>query len=160
MTKTREVINDALEEIIVQAEESAIEQAEGNAAIRALNDMMLDWDQNGIVLGYTVVADMNDEITVAPGAIRGIKTNLAVELAARYEVQANPSLVMRAKQGKMTCVDIAVDQAAMVFPETLPRGSGNDYPGWSDSTFYPGADDTILTESGGSIALEDDTEEA
>lgn len=160
MVKVREVVNDALEEIIVQPEEAMIEQAEGNAAIRALNDMMLDWDQNGITLGFTEVDDMSDEITVAPGAIRGIKSNLAIELAGRYDVQISPGLALRAKQGKMTCVDIAVDQAAMVFPETLPRGSGNDYPGWSDSTFYPDQSDTVLTESGGSIALEEDTEES
>ncbi len=160
MVKVREIVNDALEEIIVQPEEAMIEQAEGNAAIRALNDMMLDWDQNGITLGFTEVDDMSDEITVAPGAIRGIKSNLAIELAGRYDVQISPGLATRAKQGKMTCVDIAVDQAAMVFPETLPRGSGNDYPGWSDSTFYPDQSDTVLTESGGSIALEEDTEES
>lgn len=160
MVKVREVVNDALEEIIVQPEEAMIEQAEGNAAIRALNDMMLDWDQNGITLGFTEVDDMSDEITVAPGAIRGIKSNLAIELAGRYDVQISPGLALRAKQGKMTCVDIAVDQAAMVFPETLPRGSGNDYPGWSDSTFYPDQSDTVLTESGGSVAIEEDTEES
>lgn len=159
MAKVREVVNDALEEIIVQAEEAAIEQSEGNAGIRALNDLMLDWDQNGITLGFTVVDDMGDEVTVAPGALRGIKTNLAIELAARYDVQVSPSLFQRARQGKKTCIEIAVQQAGMVFPETLPRGSGNDYPGWSDSTFYPNQADTILTESGGSIALENDTEE-
>jgi len=160
MAKTREIINDALEEIIVQAEEAQIEQAEGNAAIRALNDLMLDWDANGITLGYTVVADMGDEVTVAPGALRGIKTNLALELAARYNAQVTPDLARRARDGKITCIDLTLDQAGQVFSGNLPRGSGNDYPSWSDRTFYPDPDNTILTETGGSIGLENDTEEA
>lgn len=159
MATVNEVVVDALEDLVVQADEAPIEQSEARAAIRALNDMMLDWDAQGIALGYTVVNDMGDLMTVADGAIRGIKANLAIELAPKYNVVPTPAMVKKATDGYTTCVDLAVETAESEYPANLPRGSGNDYPGYSDRTFYPDLQNTILTETGGSVALEDETEE-
>jgi len=158
--KAHEVIIDALENLVVQAEEAPVPQSEAKAAIRALNDMMFAWDTQGITLGYTVVSNTGDPITVAPGAIEGIKYNLALRLAPKYDVVPSPALVTMAKLGYSTCVDIAVEIADVELPDTLPQGSGNDYPDYGDSTFFPDQTDTILTESGGSVGLEDDTEES
>lgn len=158
MVKAREVIVDALEDLVVQADEAPIEQSEANAALRLLNDMMMDWDVVGITLGYTYLVDLADELTVPLGAIRGIKANLALELAPKYNVPLSAELIRKAKEGYMTCVDLAVDMADTEYPGTLPRGSGNTAPDWFDNTFYTDQQETILTESGGSIALEDDTE--
>ena len=62
--KTNEVVTDAMEDIVVQADEAPIEQSEGRTAMRALNDMMLAWDALGIALGFTQVSDLGDDITV------------------------------------------------------------------------------------------------
>lgn len=156
--KTREVITDALEMLIVQAEEAKIEQAEGNAAIRTLNDMMAQWEAQSIYLGYTIVSDMSDEITVPLGAILGIKCNLALYLAPKYNVEASALLIKNATESFDVVVDIATEMRPSEYPSTLPQGSGNDDLGYRNDTFYPAQQDTILTETGGSIALEDDTD--
>ena len=156
--KANEVVIDALESIVVQADEAPVEQSEGRAAIRALNDMMLDWDARGVTLGYTIISDLGDYMTVPLGAIRGIKANLTLELAPKYEVPITPAMLKKAKEGYMACVDLAVDMSNSEYPYTLPRGSGNTYPDVTDNKFYPEQEDTILTETGGSIALEEDTE--
>lgn len=158
--KANEIVIDALEDLVVQADEAPIEPSEARAAIRVLNDMMFMWDTEGIILGYTEVSDLGDFITVARGAIFGIKKNLAIALAPKYDVEPSARLAMEADKGYKACVNIAVEIAATQYPSTLPRGSGNDYPSITDQTFYPEPDETILTESGGSIALEQDTEEA
>lgn len=159
--KVNEVVVDALEYIITQAEEAPIEATEGRAAMRALNDMMTMWAAKGVELGFTVVSDLGDPVTVAPGAMMGIKTNLALALAPKYlESVVSQDLKDLAKAGYQACVDLAVDMGASEYPSTLPQGSGNDYPSYATETFYPDQEDTILTETGGSIALEDDTEEA
>lgn len=160
MTKTNEVVIDALETLIVQADEQSIEQSEAAAAIRTLNDMMLMWETLGIALGYTAVDSMNDPITVSPGAILGIKANLALQLAPKYNVAPTALMIKNAAEGYAAIVDIATEIGATQYPSTLPRGSGNSYPGYLDQTFYPDLESTILTETGGSVALEDDTEEA
>lgn len=151
-----DIVRDALEHIIVQAEESSIRPDEARAAIRSLNDMMLDWDSKGVTLGYTVISTLGDEITVPLGAVRGIKSNLALELAPRYNVPLSAELIRLARDGYKTCVDLAVDLADTEYPPTLPIGSGNT--GFFDQTFYPDQQSTILTESGGSVALEEETE--
>ena len=159
-TKTSEVVIDALENIVVQADEAPIEQSEARSVIRALNDMMATWAAKGIELGFTNVSDMADPITVAPGAILGIKLKLALVIAPKYEVNPSPSLIAAAKEAFDACIDLAVNMSESEYPSTLPRGSGNTYPTVMDDAFYQDREDTILTETGGSIALEDDTEEA
>lgn len=159
-TKASEVITDALEDLVEEQEEADVPQAEGRAGIRALNDMMFDWAVNGIDLGYTEIDDLGGVLTVPPGAIRGIKANLAMDLATKYEITPTPGLIKKAKEGYRTCVLLASERASMEYPSTLPQGSGNTYPSYADNTFYPDLEDTILTETGGSIALEADTEES
>lgn len=159
VVKAGEIVTDAMEEIVVQADEAPIEQSEGRAAIRALNDMMLSYAAKGVNLGYTEVVSLADEITVPLGAIRWIKLQLAIELAPKYDVQINQLLLVKAKDAYQAVLNLTMDSLQSEYPSTLPRGSGNDYPDYSTSVFYPDQEGTILTETGGSIALEEDTEE-
>lgn len=156
--KTREVVNDALETLVVQAEEQEIPQSEGNAAIRTLNDMMAQWSARGIDIGYTEVENMADVLTVPPGTILGIKHNLAINLAPKYNRPITPAMLKNANDGYRAIVSLAVDMGSSAFPSTLPQGSGNTGDVHTDNTFYPDEQETILTETGGSIALEDETE--
>jgi len=159
-TKVNEVVIDALEDLVVQADEAPIEPSEAAAAIRVLNDMMFMWAARGIDLGFTEVNDMGDVMTVPAGAIFGIKAALAISLAGKYEVPIPESVLQKAKAGWEAILNLSVEIAAVEYPSTLPKGSGNDYPSYSSSHFYSEPDSTILTETGGSVALEDDTEEA
>lgn len=158
--KVNEIVVDALESIVVQADEAPIEASEGRAAMRVLNDMMFAWDARGISLGYTEVSDLGDPVTVARGAIQGIKAWLAINLAHKYEVPVSADLVKVAKDGWEAILALAVDTAEMEYPDILPQGSGNTFPSFADNTFYADSQADILTETGGSIALEDDTEES
>lgn len=153
--KTKEVVIDALENLIVQADEQELPQSEAAAAIRALNDMMLSWEAIGISLGYTVVSSMADLVTVSLGAIAGIKANLSLWLAPKYNVEPTALMIKNAADGYRAIVDLACNMSPMVYPPTLPQGSGNSE---GDSTFYPDQSDTVLTESGGSVGLEESTE--
>lgn len=157
--KVFEVVTDALESLIVQTEEAKLEQSEAAAAIRALNDMLFQWESLGISLGYTEVDDMGDVITVPRGAIAGIKANLALALAPKYNVAPDHLLLKAALSGYQAIIDLSTEIGASAYPGNLPMGSGNSYPGYTDNTFYGDQQDTILTETGGSIALEEDTEE-
>jgi len=156
MAKVNEIVVDALENLVTQADETPIEASEGRAAIRTLNDMMAMWAAQGVNLGYTNVADLGDTVTVAPGAILGIKANLAIHLAPKYGLPISPELRLSADIGWKAILDLAVDTGESAYPETLPQGSGND----PTVPFFTGEQDTILDETGGAIAVEADTEEA
>lgn len=158
--KAGEIITDALEEIVVQADEAPIEPSEGRAAMRILNDMMFDQAARGVNLGYTAVYSTGDEITVPLGAIRWMKVALAIELAPKYDAAVTNTMAMKAREAYKAVLNLAIDNADSEYPPTLPQGSGNDYPDYASSTFYADQESTILTETGGSIALEEDTEES
>ena len=158
MTKVNEIIVDVLEDLLVQEDEAPIEQSEGLAVIRRLNDMMSMWAAKGVNLGYTLVTKSSDDMTVAAGAIFGIKANLVILLAPKYDVPITMNMTNNAKVGYEAILDLAIHIVPSEYPDRLPRGSGNDYPGYEDATFYPDSETEILDETGGSIALEEDTE--
>ena len=160
MAKVNEVVVDALEDLVVQADEAPIEPSESRAAIRILNDMMTMWAALGVNLGYTVVSDLGDDVTVPDGALMGIKAHLAINLADKYEVDISPRLQAKADMGWDAILNLAIDTGESAYPGTLPQGSGNNYPDYRSNTFYEDDQATILEETGGRIALEDDTEAA
>ena len=158
--KAGEIVTDALEEIIVQADEAPIEPADGRAGIRMLNDMMYSFAAKGVNLGYTAVSSLGDVITVPLGAVRWMKLQLAIELAPKYDAKITPAMLLKVKDAYKAVLNLSIGKMQMSYPHNLPIGSGNDYPCHSTTPFYPEPDDTILTETGRSIALEDDTEES
>lgn len=154
METAKTVINDALQELIVQASEQPIEAVEFYTAVRYLNRMMGEFAADGIPLGYTDVSSPSDPITVASGAINGMVYNLAMNLATQYDIIVTPELAMKAANAKNVMVKIANQISPSSYPDTLPIGSGNEGDTFGDQKFYSSLDDTVNTELGGVIGLE------
>jgi len=157
MATAKEVITDALEDIGVVSAEEPLESDDGQVTKRGLNDMMTMWAAQGINLGFTIVSDLGDDITVADGALAGVKANLAIFIAPKFKADVTPSLVLKAKNGMDAILNLVVTPIGMEYPDILPKGSGNTYPGVYSDTFYTERNAEIVTETGGAIALEEDT---
>jgi len=68
-------------------------------------------------------------------------------------VPVGQGLAISARDGLNAMRNLSVFIQPTQFPCTLPIGSGNEY---DDSyRFYPCVEDELLTETGGSILLED-----
>jgi hypothetical protein len=157
------LIVSALQEILVQASEAPIEADEAQDAIRYLNRMMAKLAVQGINLGYTVISNLGDAITVADGAIDGMVANLALALKPQFGAPGSPVdplLVERARDGIATMRMLSIDSIGPgLFPSTLPIGSGNeDNQSFGVDHFYNESDDPLLNEQGGFISVETDTE--
>lgn len=162
MANAVEIIVDALDDILVGADESTLEAAETRSALRALNRIMSRLAASGLELGYTEVSKLSDPITVAAGALDGITTLLALRLWPKYIKDAQPSAVLidQALAGLKAIRNIAVSFPQVGFPDTLPIGSGNYAQGSANyNGFFPPDDRSILAEFGGSIGVEDATGE-
>ncbi len=160
MTETADdVIKDTLIEITRLGAETPIEAADAQSAVRYMNRMMAAFDADGIDLGYTEVTSLGDDITVPLGAIEGIVANLAVRLWTQFQDGATPpqELVLKARAGVATMLNIAFSMGQAEYPSTLPIGSGNEGNAYAANHFYPDLQDSILAETTGSIGLEDDT---
>ena len=159
MATVGEVIVDALQNLIIQASESDINPDEAQTAIRFMNDYMASIAAYpGINLGYTVVSNLGDIVTIPAGAIRGLKANLSVALAPQYSVPLTQELLIASAAGQKAMLAISFKIRRTQFGSTLPRGSGNDTrTNGRRSPFYPGIADNINTEDNRNIDLETNT---
>ena len=88
-----EVVRDALQMINVIADIDTPSAEQGQHGLRVLNDMMAHWVEDGLDVEYVPSEDLTADIDVDVMALRAIKANLAIELAAQYPgVQVTPQI--------------------------------------------------------------------
>lgn len=155
MATAAQVIKYALQEIIVQASESPLEPDEYQDCIFALNSMMLEYNANGISLGFTEVTNLGDTLTVPAGAISGIVSNLALRVAPQFQGVVSQELMTKARDGYKVMCKLGVTIQPTQFGSLVPRGSGN----YNDQTsnYYPATDDEIEAEVNNNIQVESST---
>lgn len=156
MATVEQIAKASLQRIIVQGSESPLNPDDYQDFIFALNNYMTDLDAQGVALGYTVVNDLSDQVTIPVGALRGVIANMAIEVAPDYGGFVSPELALQAQQGMNAMRRLGKSSPRTQYPSTLPRGSGNYYE-YSTNPFYPDLEAEILAEVSGSIALETNT---
>ena len=102
MSTAGDIIQTALKRVLVQASDAPLEPDEYQDALDSLNDLMAAYEADGIRLGYTPVDNVEDEVTVPPGARRGIIANLAIEISADYGGNITAALSRQASEGMQT----------------------------------------------------------
>jgi len=124
-TTAGDVVTGALKLILVEASESPLEADEYADGLTALNDFMAGLESDGLRLGYVRVCNISDIVTVPDGAIRAIKSNLAIELAPQFGGKISAALLKQATEGMSTLRKIGVRVGQSRLPSSLPMGSGN-----------------------------------
>jgi hypothetical protein len=129
MATALDLANRSLKLILVEAADSPLEADEYQDYYDALNDFMADLETRGVRLGFTPVTGPADDITVPPGAIRGIVANMAIEVSPDYGGKVTQPLVLQAREGMRALRRIGQAPIRASYPPTLPTGTGNDdYP--------------------------------
>lgn len=160
MATVAQVAQAALREIIVQGDSSPLEPEEYQDFMFAMNNYMTMLDAQGVALGYTLVNNLADPVTIPNGALVGLIKNMALQMAPQFGRTAPPELVIQAAAAENVMRMIGSPQLFTYLPSTLPIGSGNYDEQFGDSRFfYPGAPADILGETTGSIGLETGTDE-
>jgi len=146
MATVTEIVTGALQLLEVNTAETAITAPEAEDGLVSLNDMMNEWNVDGIDVGYETLDDVDDPLSVNLGSIGAIKANLAIYIAPEYGRTPNQTLMERARRSKKS-LRASIPLNSSEFPDTLPIGSGNednhfvadgDSPGnLRDSRFYP-----------------------
>lgn len=126
-TTAGDVATGALKLILVEAGDSALEPDEYADALEVMNDYMAALEADGIRLGYSRVCNVADIVTIPDGAIRALKSNLAIELAPQFGGKVSATLIKQASEGMNTFLKYGVNIGQSLLPNTLPMGSGN-YP--------------------------------
>lgn len=77
-----------LSNVIDEIEDPSAEQ--GADGLSSLNDMMGQWDRDGIKMQWQQVAALSDELPLDAQDQRAVRFNLAVELAGDYGIDPLP----------------------------------------------------------------------
>ena len=125
MTTMLEIVDAAFEEIGVKTAEVALTGDELQSGIRRCNDMLLQWDDIGIIVGYTEVLNGDDVVNVERSAEGAVKYNLAIRLAPSYQKLITPVLAAIASGTLDVLMASNTDLSNIAYPDTLPLGSGN-----------------------------------
>ena len=121
----RVIVQDAFEEIGVKTAEVALTDDELQSGIRRCNDMLLEWDDIGIIVGYTEVLNGDDVVNVERNAIAAVKYNLAIRLAPSFQKLVGAALAALASGTMEVLMASGTDLSNIAYPDTLPLGSGN-----------------------------------
>lgn len=157
-TTAAQITKAILQEILVHGSESELEPVEFQDTVFAMNNYMTALDAKGVSLGYTVVSDLGDEITIAPGAIFGLIKNVALSMIPQFGGTSDMQLTVDAGFGMDAMLKLSRNIRPMVHPSTFPLGSGNEGSFvFNDRHFFPGVEDELLTETARRIALETNT---
>lgn len=157
MATVEQVAKSALRRILVQGAELDLEPGEYQDFMDAMNHYMLDLNAQGIALGYTEVSNLADQVTVPTGALRGVITNMAIEVAPEYGGVVSDALVAAASDSLAAMRRLGFRIKSSRLPGTLPIGSGNKGFSSLHREFYPDEEASILAETTGAIGLESDT---
>jgi len=121
-----ELITGSLRSIGIIGETQNPSAEQGQAATTRLNDLMFQWQEKGVELGWNQKDAAGDPIALPSGLLGGIKAQLAELLANDYGVDA-PPLVLREADDSRTMLNRQALQAAFGRPNlrSLPLGESS-----------------------------------
>lgn len=133
----REVVEDAMEDITVKKAEVSLTDDELQSGIRRTNDMLAQWNELGIIVGYNPVTNGDDVLELEPAAIAAVKAKLAIKLAPSYSKPITAALMANASEAMDMLATANAYIGEIAYPDTLPLGSGNQCPSTNtDQRFF------------------------
>jgi hypothetical protein len=138
MSTAEDVVSDILQEITVQSPEQALLAVDFQTVVRYMNRFMSSLDAMGTKLGYTIVSNPSDLITIPVGAEEGLIFNMAMRIATTYDITVSPDLAMKARDSLNVMNVIGNPPPMSKYPSNMPIGSGNYQNTFNNFNFYDG----------------------
>jgi hypothetical protein len=126
MATNLDVITDAMRRMNIIHERETPSSTQGQQGLDLLNDMLADWEEDGIELGYYPQTSTSATIPVEDHALRGIKYNLALEFGAEYGLEPAPTLAERARMTKARLTKATSEEVETSF-DHMPFGGSSVY---------------------------------
>lgn len=132
-----------------------IEPDEMETGIDTYNDMITQFQIDGIALGASITSEEEDEADVPDWANEMIKTQLALRLGQEFNRPADLILIERADRAMRSVLKMVKLQRGSAFPNTLPIGSGN-YNSSRTGRFFPDRDCGDIKSGNNDFLLDDE----
>lgn len=130
MTTAIELITDSLRLVNIIDQNDVPTAEMGVSALRSLNDLMRDWEEDGIRLGWVTVTDQDSVLSLEEKDVRAVKFNFAVELAGEYGLEPPPRVSQIAEDtysrlAKSSIQYFETDFSGLPIAEPYITGGGN-----------------------------------
>lgn len=141
----RQFVTGAFEEIGLSDYVFDLQPEQLEAALRRLDSMMMEWNAQGIRLGYPIASspqdsDLDTETNTPDSAWEAVITNLAIRIAPGYGKTVSLDTKVSAKNAYNILLQRATFPLEKQLPETMPIGQGNKPWRWDNPYVYPPAD--------------------
>lgn len=129
-----QIITDTLRALNVINEVQTPSAEQGAHCLREMNQMLAQWAEDSIQLGYFEQSSTTDTCPIPSWAEKGVKYKLALQVAPAYSAEPSIAVVANADDGYSTIlrrvISLQMEGADM---SHLPEGSGR-YRGGYDIT--------------------------
>lgn len=132
-----QIIERAFSKIGVKAAETPLTASEIQDGLDALNDLLAQWNINGVLKSAVPVKEVNNILKLPRHSFRALKANLALELAPEYDREISISLHKIAEDSLSNLLKISTNLSNIRYPSTLPTGSGNQSDVYEIGDFFP-----------------------
>ena len=133
----RQFITGAFEEIGLADYVFDLQPEQLQSAVRRLDSMMMEWNAQGIRLGYPIASspqdsDLDTETNTPDSAWEAVITNLAIRIAPGYGKTVSPDTKVSAKGAYNILLQRATYPLEQQLPGTMPIGQGNKPWRWDN----------------------------
>jgi hypothetical protein len=143
----RKLVQKAYNAVGLLSAEQELTPEEEDDGLDSLNAMMVQWDSEGVRLGYNPNGDLDSDPGIDPRAYRAVYLNLALELGASLGREIPPVVTIGATSGLSRLKSLVGKPIPMKLPSTTPLGAG--HKGWREAgrVFANEEDDALNTDT-------------
>ena len=129
MTTNVVILGDALRLLGVIAEGESPSAEQGTNALRALNQMLERWTEDGIELGYFAQSSTTDTCPIPAWAEQGVTSKIAQRLMADYPAAEPPAWVLNDRENGYSTIArrCMLDRMSPARMDHMPAGEGSGY---------------------------------
>jgi hypothetical protein len=131
MTTNLDVITDSYRKANVINDRETLSSKQANQGLVLLNDMMSDWEEDGIELGYYPVT-LNEDIPIDDKHLRGVKYNLSRAVAGDNSLPLSQE-VLRIAELTYARLEKATTENMDADFSHMPNGFNGTYDVFSDT---------------------------
>lgn len=99
MTTNSEFVEKSLRLIGVLQEGETPSAEQGEDALETMNDLFMEWDADGIDIGFFPQTDLTADNPIYTDAMQTAKYNLAMALAGEYRIEPPSTVIIIASKG-------------------------------------------------------------
>jgi hypothetical protein len=104
-----------------------------------LNDIIKEWSALGVLQGVKTINSLDVDLMEPEYATPALKAQVGMMMIVEYGYQGDLSVAASAATKSYRTMLIAKPKIPIVYPDTLPKGSGNHdgYYDYWDNDFFP-----------------------